>query len=172
MAQNGTMAEPIGDQTRRALTRLLDEYDARRRADAEREKQAQDDEAQFLAQFAELRRTVIRPVFEAAGAMLEARGHRFSIGEQEFLGGAAGRICEAGISMRVVASGTKAPLHEDQHTLAVTTRHYNRTVWINSGEASNAGGMAGAKGAYGLERITPQLIEDEVLAFVGRVVAS
>ena len=48
----------------------------------------------------------------------------------------------------------------------------NRTVWINSGEAPNAGGMAGAKGAYALERITPQLVEDEVVAFVARVVAS
>ncbi len=162
----------VTDHMRDALTRLLDEYDARRSADAAREKQARDDEAAFLEQFSELRRTIIRPVFEAAGAMLEARGHRFSIGEQEFAGGKGGAICEAGISMRIVASGTKAPLHEDQHTLAITTRHYNRTVWINSGEASHAGGMAGAKGAYSLERITPQLVEDELLAFVARVVAS
>jgi gamma-glutamyltranspeptidase len=35
-----------------------------------------DDEASFLQDFAERRRTVIRPVFEAAGAMLEERGHR------------------------------------------------------------------------------------------------
>jgi hypothetical protein len=164
--------DAVGNHMHEALSRLLDEYDARRRAESEREKQAKQDEAKFLRDFAELRRTVIRPVFEEAGAMLEQRGHRYSIGEQEFVGGTAGGICEAGISMRVVASGTKAPLHEDQHTLSVTTRHYNRTVWINSGEAPNAGGMAGAKGAYGLERISPQLVEDEVVAFVARVVAS
>ncbi len=168
MAHNDAM----GNHLRETLTRLLDEYDARRRAESEREKRAKDDEAQFLRDFAELRRTVIRPVFAAAGALLEERGHRYSISEQEFVAGAAGGICEAGISMRVVASGTKAPLHEDQHALSIVTRHYNRTVWINSGEASNAGGMAGAKGAYGLERITPQLVEDEVVAFVARVVAS
>ena len=104
----------MADHLREALTRLLDEYDARRRVDLEREHKAKDDEARFINDFAELRRTVIRPVFEAAGALLEARGHRYSIVEQEFVAGPEGRIGEAGITLRVVAAGTKAPLHEDQ----------------------------------------------------------
>jgi len=162
----------MADHLRAELTRLLDEYDARRREDIQREQKAKDEETLFLKDFAELRRDVIRPVFEAAGTMLEARGHRFSIAEQEFAASAAGGISEAGISLRVVASGTRAPLHEDQHSLMINTRHYNRTVWINSGEASRAGGMAGAKGAYALEKVTRQLIEEEVIAFVARVVAA
>jgi hypothetical protein len=161
----------MADSMQEALAKLLDEYDARRLGDVERERRAKDEAAQFLTQFAELRRDVIRPVFEAAGAMLEARGHRFSITEQEFVGGAEGRIGEAGISLRIAAAGTKAPLHEDQRSLAITTRHYNRTVWINSGEAPNAGGIAGAKGAYTLDKVTRELIEHEVVGFVARVVA-
>ena len=159
------------DHLREALTRLLDAYDARRREDLDREQKSKDDEAQFFSRFAELRRDVIRPVFEAAGALLEERGHRYSIAEQESVAGAAGRISEAGISLRVVAAGTKAPLHEDQQSLSITTRHYNRTVWINSGESPTSGGLAGAKGAHGLDKVTPQLVEEEVIAFVGRVVA-
>ena len=162
----------MADHMREALARLLDEYDARRRGDVEREHKTKEEEALFLKQFAELRRSVIRPVFEAAGAMLEERGHRFSIAEQEFTAGSAGRISEAGISLRIVASGTKAPLHEDQRSLSITTRHYNKTVWINSGEAPDAGGIAGAKGAYALEKVTRELIEGELLGFVARVVAS
>ena len=106
-----------------------------------------------------------------AGAMLEESGHRYSIAEQEFVSGTAGRIAEAGISLRIVASGTKPPLHEDQRSLSITTRHYNKTVWINSGEARDAGGIAGTKGAFALEKVTRQLIEEEVLAFVARVMA-
>jgi hypothetical protein len=157
---------------RDALAKMLDAYDARRRGDLAREQKTRDDEAAFLTQFLELRRNVIRPVFEAAGAVLEERGHRFSIAEQESTSGTAGRISEAGISLRIVASGTKAALHEDQSSLSITTRHYNKTVWINSGEAPNAGGIAGAKGTYPLEKITRQLIEEELLAFVGRVVGA
>ena len=154
-----------------ALAKLLDVYDARRRADVEREQRTKDEEAGFLRDFGELRRDVIRPVFEAAGAMLEQRGHRYSIVEQEFAASATAAPSEAGITLRIVPSGTKAPLHEDQRSLAIATRHYNKTVWINSGEAGGAGGLAGAAGAYQLAKVTKRLIEDEVVGFVARVVA-
>jgi len=162
----------MADHLREALSKLLDVYDARRRGDLEREQKAKEEEALFLSQFTELRRSVIRPLFEVAGAMLEERGHRYSIVEQEFASGAPGGPSEAGISMRIVPSGTRPPLHEDQHSLSITTRHYNKTVWINSGEASSAGGIAGAKGAYALEKVTAQLVEEELIGFVARVVAS
>ena len=161
----------MADSLREALTQLLDGYDARRLGEQAREQKAKDDEAHFLVDFAELRREVIRPVFETAAALLEERGHRASIVEQEFVAGSAGRISEAGITLRVVPLGTKAPLHEDQRSLSFTTRHYNKTVWVNSGDSAGSGGLAGSKGAYALERVTKQLVEDELIAFVGRVVA-
>ena len=162
----------MADHLREALTKLLDQYDERRRGDRDREQRAKDDETRFLTEFAELRRTVIRPVFETAGAMLEERGHRYSIAEHEFSAGNEGRISEAGITLRIVPSGTKAPLHEDQRSLSITTRHYNKTVWINSGESPNSGGLAGSKGAFSLEKVTRQLVEEELIGFVARVVAS
>lgn len=161
----------MADYMREELTRLLDEYDARRRADREREQRTRDDEARFLQDFAELRASVIRPVFEAAGAMLEERGHRYSIAEQEFTAGTEGRITEAGITLRVVPSGTKAGLHEDQRSLCIATRHYNKTVWINSGESAGSGGLAGAKGAYPLDKLTRQMVEEQLIGFVARIVA-
>jgi hypothetical protein len=153
-----------------ALAKLLDAYDARRRGDADREQKSREEALAFLQDFAALRRDVVRPVFEAAGALLEARGHRFSIVEQEY-SGAPGHITEAGISLRIIASGTRAPVHDDQRALSLTTRHYNRTVWINSGESPNSGGLAGPKGAYALEKVTRQLVEEEVIGFVARLMA-
>lgn len=161
----------MADYLRESLTRLLDDYEARRRGEREREQKAKDEESGFLADFGEVRRTLIRPLFETVAALLEERGHRASITEQEFAAAGAGRI-EAGITLRIVPSGSKAPLHEDQRSLSFTTRHYNRTVWINSGESAGSGGLAGAKGAYALERVNRQLVEEELVAFVGRVVAS
>jgi hypothetical protein len=162
----------MADRITEELGKLLDGYDARRSAEQAREQKSKDEEARFLREFSELRAKTIRPVFEAAGALLEARGHRFSIAEQEFAAGGPAGISEAGIVMRVVPMGTKAPLHEDQRSLAIATRHYNKTVWINSGEASGAGGLAGVRGAFSLDKVTRQLVEDEVIAFVGRVLAS
>jgi ParB-like chromosome segregation protein Spo0J len=162
----------MADHMRDALEKMLDAYDARRQGDQEREQKIRDDDAQFLQRFQELRRGVIRPVFEAAGTMLEARGHRYSITEQESMAGDAGKISEAGISLRIIPAGTRAPVHDDQRSLSITTRHYNKTVWINTGEAPNAGGIAGAKGAHALEKVTRQLIEEELLGFVARIVAA
>ena len=162
----------MADHLSEALKKLLDDYDARRRDDQAREQRTRDEEARFLKDFAELRRAVIRPVFEAAGAMLEERGHRYSIAEQEFVAGSEGRIAEAGITLRIVPSGTKAPLHEDQPSLSITTRHYNKTVWIHSGEPNAPGGLAGGKDAFALDKVTRQLVEEELIAFVARVVAS
>mgnify|MGYP006179715151 CR=1 FL=1 len=168
MAHNGAMA----DHMREALDKLLDAYEARRREDVQREQKTKDEEARFLTDFAELRRSVIRPVFEAAGAMLEERGHRYSITEQEFVAGSGGRIAEAGITLRIVPAGTKAPLHEDQPSLSVTTRHYNRTVWIHTGESNMPGGLAGGKDAFPMEQVTRQRVEEELIAFVTRLVAA
>src|SRR3954466_6501422 len=112
-AHNGCMAGHLQE----ALEKLLDEHDQRQRTEVAREQRARDDEATFLARFAELRRGVIRPVFEAAGQLLAARGHRCTITESEFLSGEGGRISEAGISMRIAPSGIKAALHEDRSAL-------------------------------------------------------
>jgi hypothetical protein len=162
----------MADHMQEALTKLLDVYDARRRGDLEREQRTREEEARFLTDFIDLRRQVIRPVFETAGKLLEERGHRYSITEQEFVGGSEGRIAEAGITMRIVPMGTKAPLHEDQRSLSVSTRHYNKTVWIHSGEPQAQGGLAGGKDAFTLEKVTKQLVEEELIAFIARVVAS
>ena len=46
----------MADHLRETLTRLLDDYDARRLGEQEREQKAKDDETHFLVDFAELRR--------------------------------------------------------------------------------------------------------------------
>jgi hypothetical protein len=97
------------------LTRMLDQYDARLRVELAREQQGKDDDAQFLAGFAALRREVVRPVLEEAGALLAQRGHGFSIVEEEFAADAGGKVREARISFHIVPAGMATPLHAGDH---------------------------------------------------------
>src|SRR5690242_13944680 len=149
---------------------MLDAYDARRTAALARERKVKDDDARFLADFAELRRAVVRPVFEEAGAVLKARGHGFEIEEQEFAADAAGQPSEAGITIRIAPLGAE-PLRADDHSrsLSITTRHYNKNVWIHAGVSQDAGGLAGAKGAWPLEKMNRQLGEETLPTFLARV---
>ena len=82
---------PMADYLRDQLGKMLDQYDERRRAVLAREQKVKDDDTLFLAQFVELRRGVVRPVFEAAAAILAERGHKVTIVEQDFRSAPAAR---------------------------------------------------------------------------------
>jgi hypothetical protein len=153
----------VADNLREELSRLLDQYDQRRQAVLAREQKVKDDDALFVARFAELRRNVIRPAFEVAAALLAERGHTASITEHEFAVAEGSKVSEASIALRVATLGTK---EENARALSVSTRHYNKSVLINAGKP-----LEGAKGTYPLEQVDRQRIEEELLRFVGEVVA-
>jgi len=151
----------MSDNLRADLTRTLDAYDVRRRSDAARSQKTKEDDAYFLERFATLRRDVVMPVFEAAGTMLAERGHGVAIDDEEFAVDAEGKVRESGISLHIAPADMPAQLHAGDHerSLSITTRHYNKTVWVNAGKTLAAGGIAGAKGAYSIERVDRHLVE-------------
>ena len=154
----------VSAQLRADVGALLDQYDETRRAAQARSDQATADGMIYLEQFAELRRAVVRPVFEAVGAMLAERGHRFSIHEEEFAAPGAGMTTrEAAIVLRVTPAGMEepAPGNDDKRSLSFTTRHYNKTVTVRNGAVPYEG--SGSKSGLPVERITMQLVEEEVL---------
>jgi hypothetical protein len=153
----------MADYLRDELGKLLNQYDEQRRAVAAREQKVRDEDALFVAGFADLRRSVIRPAFETAAAMLAERGHKVTIAEQEFSVDAAAKVTEGEISLRIVVSGAK---EDNARALSISTRHYNKTVWINAGKP-----LEGAKGTYPLEKVNRQRVEEELVRFVAGVVA-
>lgn len=153
----------VADHLRDQLSRLLNEFDERRQAVLAREQKVRDDEALFVSRFAELRRHVIRPALEVAAALLAERGHAASITEHEFAVAEGSKVSEASISLRVAPLGTR---EENARALSFSTRHYNKTVWVNAGKP-----LEGAKGTYPLDKIDRQLVEEELVRFVGAVIA-
>lgn len=155
---------------RAGLGTLLDQYDETRRVAQARKDQVSADHSLFLQQFAELRRDVLRPVFEAAGAILRERGHESTIQEEEFTAQAAGKTDEAGIVFRIAPAGMEKAAPADDHlrALSFTTRHYNKTVSIRNGGVPYEG--AAAKSGYALARINAQLVEGEVLKLMTALV--
>lgn len=150
---------------------MLDKYESARRADEARKEQARNDEAAFLENFAQLRRDVVRPVFEAAGEILRSRGHGSVIREVEF-SAADGKSTEALIELRVTPAGMEHAASADRHLqeLSFSTRHYNRSVCITNGAVPRSGSLAGSQGAHTLVQINAQLVEDELLKLMAGMV--
>jgi len=154
------------------LGKLLDQYDEKRSAVAARMRQVKADEIAFLDEFANLRRTVVRPVFEAVGAALKARGHDFSISEDEYAFEQGGDTTEAKISIRILPAGLDgaAPRPDQSPSLAFATRYYNRVVEIHGGPlVSRADGSAGPRGEYQLTQVTTELVRNELLKLVAEI---
>jgi hypothetical protein len=157
----------MADYLREELHKLLTQYDDQRRVVLAREQKVKEEDARFVAQFAELRRSVIRPAFEVAAAVLAERGHKVSISEQEFAVGPASKPTEAGISIHIVPAGTQSTVRDERgRALSISTRHYNKMVWIDTGKPLEV-----SKGTYPLEKIDRQLVEAELIAFVAAIVA-
>ena len=155
------------------LGALLDQYDAARLAAQARKDAAGAEEQRFLDDFARLRTGMLRPLFEAVGAMLAKRGHATHIREQEFEPyDSGGTGVEASIALIVAPEGMEPPPVPNEHlrALSFTTRHYNRTVCVKNGAAPHEGALAGAKGAYPLARIDLQLAETELLKLMAAIV--
>jgi hypothetical protein len=154
------------------LGAMLDAYDVVRRADEQRKRRIEAEGLAFLAGFAELRAKLVRPVFEAAGALLKARGHDFAIREQEFVFEGDGKTSEAAIALRITPAGMETATESDVHLreLSFNTRHYNKTVAIINGAVPQSGSIAGAAGGYPLSQIDAQLVEQELLKLVAALV--
>lgn len=156
----------MADYLREELSKLLDQYDEKRRATAAREQKVRDDDARFIEKFAELRRGVVRPAFEAAAAILAEHGHQASIAEQEFTVDASSKVTEALITLRIVPAGASSG-GAPARALSIGTRHYSKTVSIEAGRP-----LEGAKNTYPVEQVDRQLVEQELIRFVAGIVAA
>ena len=156
------------------LEAVLDRYDDKLRAIEQRKQQAENDIRLFFDEFARLRREVIRPVFEAAGAVLERRGHTFCITEQEYVLEAAGKATESSIAIQITPAAAGGAESADRvASLSFQTRHYTKSVCIaGRNEVPAANGAAGPRGDYKLAQIDAQFVQRELLklleALIGR----
>lgn len=147
------------------LTRLLDRFDERRRSEEERVVQVRTDGEAFLKKFADLRRNVIRPVFEQAGTILKQRGHSFALIEEEYSSQGGGTTTEASISIRIKPSGSTRP-DDELPSLCIATRHYNKTVSIRGVGGLRPANGTGPRGDYQMDQVNAELIEAGLLNLV------
>ena len=116
----------------------------------------------FAGDFAKLKRSVIRPVFETFGRTLTERGDEVNISEEE-----GGKI-----SIHIVPAGANKSIHPYDWfpTLSFFSAPYTKTVGLQGRNARrNSEGSPGSRGDFKPAQINQAMVEKELTKFIGEI---
>lgn len=142
--------------------KALDQFTGRGDAGAGRMPQSRAGEDPFPGDFAQLKLSVIRPAFESIGNMLKERGHEFAISEEP-----GGKI-----SIHIVPAGVKKSIHPYDWfpTLSFFGAPFTRTIGLHGRNARrNSESASGPRGEYKPSQVNKEMVEKEVMRFVGEI---
>ena len=142
--------------------RAPDLFTVKRGTDANSALQRKTGEDDFPGDFARLKQTVIRPVFEAVGNGLTESGHQINIAEEP-----GGKI-----SIHILPPGVSKSIHPYDWfpTLSFFGAPFTKTIGLHGRNARrNSDGGSGERGVYKLPQVSKELVEKELKKFVGEI---
>lgn len=144
------------------LGNTLDKFTGRGGAGTGGKPPAKTGEDAFPGEFAELKLSVIRPAFENVGNMLKTRGHEFHISEEP-----GGKI-----SIHIVPAGVDKSIHPYDWfpTFSFFGAPITKTVGVHGRNMRpNSEGSSGSRGDYKLAQINQEIVEKELMKFIGEI---
>ena len=115
----------------------------------------------FAEEFARLKESVIRPVFENVGTRMAAQGHEFNISEEVM-----GKI-----SIHIVPAGAVKSIHPYTWfpTFSLFAAPFAKTVGVHGRNARPNSEGSGQRGDYKLPQVTREVVEKELSKFIGEI---
>lgn len=155
------------DEAKRQLAKIIGDYDDKL-AEAERvdatKRAAQE---AFPGRFARLKKETIVPVAQEIADMLNERGHRASVRDQEESSSTESGIKSAAVSLRVVP---KPFAHKAAETnpiaieITFSANRSDRKVAVSSSNPMTGhGGTAGKRGEYEIDAVTADVVTSHVI---------
>lgn len=142
--------------------KAMDPFTGRRAAGTGRKPPGEANEDTFSSDFAKLKLAVIRPAFEKIGDLMKARGHEVSISEDP-----GGKI-----SIHIVPAGVNKSIHPYDWfpTLSFFGAPFTKTLGLHGRNARrNSDGGSGQRGEYKLAQVSTDVVEKEVMKFIGEI---
>jgi hypothetical protein len=155
------------EETKSLLKKIVGDYDEKlaqtERIDAEKRAAL----AAFPARFVALKTTTIQPAIQEMADLLNERGHKASVHEQEESSSAVGGVKSAAVSLRVVPKPFAQRAPETNPSSIVVTFAANlsdRKVAVSSTNTMmGSGGSIGKRGEYELDAVTEDVVASHVL---------
>ena len=152
------MAGPLNSK----FAQALDQFSGKRDPSTGERPRGKSDEDTFAGDFANLKRSVIRPTFAAIGNMLQDRGHEFNISEEP-----GGKI-----SIHIVPAGVNKSIHPYDWfpTLSFFGAPHTKTIGVHGRNMRpNSESSSGSRGDYKPAQITQEVVEKELMKFIGEI---
>jgi len=116
----------------------------------------------FPADFAKLKLSVVRPVFDSVGSTLKERGCEFNISEEP-----AGKI-----SIHIVPAGANKSIHPYDWfpTFSVFGAPFTKSVGFHGRNMRrNSEASSGPRGDHKLAQVNTEIVEKELMKFIGEI---
>ena len=140
----------------------LDRFSGKRDTDTGGSPQGKAAEDTFVGDFARLKQSVIRPTFATIGNLLQERGHEFNISEEP-----GGKI-----SIHIVPAGVNKSIHPYDWfpTLSFFGSPHTKTIGLHGRNMRpNSESSSGSRGDYKPSQINRDLVEKELMKFIGEI---
>ena len=152
----------MADHLNSKPAQALDRFSGKRDAGTGGQPQSATSEDDFRRDFETLKLSVIRPAFETVGNRLKERGFEFNISEEP----------RGKISIHIVPAGANKSIHPYDWfpTFSMFGAPYTRTVGLHGRNMRpNSEGSSGLRGDYKLAQVDRQLVEQQLMKFVGEI---
>ena len=116
----------------------------------------------FPDDFTSLKLSIIRPVFENIGNQMKERGHQFNITEE-----AGGKI-----SIHIVPPGANQSIHPYDWfpTFSLFGAPFSKTIGVHGRNMRpNSEASSGSRGEYKPAQISKEIVEKELMKFIGEI---
>jgi hypothetical protein len=155
------------DEAKSQLKKIIGDYDEKL-AEAERVDAAnRAAHTAFPGRFVTLKTETIQPAMQEIADILNERGHKASVREQEESSSAEGGVKSAAISLRIVP---KPFAHRSAETnpiaieITFSANRSERKVAVSSTNTmQNQGGSVGKRGEYEIEAVTADVVASHVI---------
>jgi hypothetical protein len=152
----------VADDMNSKFGKVLDQFTGSRGLATDTQPQGKPVGSGFAGEFEVLKQAVIRPAFEKVGVGLKERGHEINLSEEP-----GGKI-----SIHIVPAGAKKSIHPYDWfpTFSVFGAPFTGTVGMHGRNARrNSEGGSGQRGEYKLAQLNADIVEKELMKFVGEI---
>lgn len=155
------------DTTKKALDSVLKQHDAKKKRAAENQAVQQKNVDEVQERFKTVLASVIRPVLESVGEHLKSAGHGYRISEGVRDEGYSTDSRQR-ITFTLFVDGKQAGRPEDYpHFGFILERE--KVIMHQSTIGPGRGGSGGSIGDVRVDEITPELVEEKLLAFIQKL---